>query len=48
MKKISAVVLSAATLTACATAPDKIQASYVSPIQKKCPVAKDIRTGRGN
>ncbi|CAN1546852.1 hypothetical protein MCEMIH16_01997 [Caulobacteraceae bacterium] len=33
MKKIIAVVLSAAMLTACATAPDKIQASYVSPIQ---------------
>jgi hypothetical protein len=35
MKKISAAVLSAATLTACSTAPDKIQASYVSPIQNE-------------
>lgn len=33
MKKIIAVVLSAAMLTACATAPDRIQGSYVSPMQ---------------
>ena len=33
MKKIIAVVLSAAMLTACATAPDKIQGAYVSPMQ---------------
>ena len=45
MKKIIAVVLSAAMLTACATAPDKIQASYVSPIQYYGYDCEQIRGG---
>ena len=44
MRKLLAVAVSAATLSACASAPDKISANYVSPMQYSSYDCDQIRT----